>query len=164
MKRAAKETNLTQETLLALVRRIVKEAQALKDKHTTGQKDAPVNYACIFSKDQDEYAALIEVVSTMGPQVDSTQMGPIFDIGGIETSAGRLRVLKVRLPDQKRPERGDADFTVSNYPEFKRTYLTQPGFGLLTRPNFEMIELADPDFDALAYFSYPPLDEQLGLK
>jgi hypothetical protein len=80
------------------------------------------------------------------------------------TTAGRLQLLKLRAPDKSRRERGDADFTVSNYQTFKSKYLNSPGFKLIVRDKFEMIELSDPTFGVLAYFSNPPLDVQLGLK
>jgi len=33
---------------------------------------------------------------------------------------------------------------------------------IIEREEMEMIELMDPAFDVRAYFSHPPLDEQLG--
>ena len=73
-------------------------------------------------------------------------------------------MLKIRRPDPKRPERGDADFTVSDYQTFKKTQLGKPGFGLIERTNMEMLELVDPDFDVLAYYSHPTLAEVLGIQ
>ncbi len=155
---------MTSENVTKLIQEIVEQAQLLKDKYILGEKKAPVNYACIFSQTEKEYKELLEIIQKMGLQVDKTSMGPIFDIGGIETKAGRLRVLKLRLPDTKRPERGDADFTVKNYAKLKKDYLSKPGFNLLIRPKFEMIELSDSAFNVLAYFSSIPMNEQLGLK
>jgi len=71
-------------------------------------------------------------------------------------------LLKIRKPDPTRPELGDADFTVENYPEFKQRHLSKTGFSLIQkRKDFEMLELADPKFHVRAYFSNPPLDKQL---
>ena len=39
--------------------------------------------------------------------------------------------------------------------------VNKPGFKILRKPDFYMIELMDPDFDVRAYFSNPPLDKQL---
>jgi hypothetical protein len=96
--------------------------------------------------------------------VEETSTGPLFHIQPLNTIAGKLRLLKIRKPDTTRLELGDADFTVSNYPEFKKKYLSQKGFSLIVRKNFEMIELVDPKFSVRAYFSNPPLDKQLGIK
>lgn len=155
---------MTSENVIKLIQGIVEEAQLLKDKYILGEKKAPVNYACIFSQTEKEFNEFLKIIQKMGPQVDTTSMGPIFDIGRIETKAGRLRVFKLRLPDIKRPERGDADFTVKDYVKFKKDYLFKTGFNLLIRPKFEMIELSDPTFNVLAYFSSIPMNEQLGLK
>ncbi len=154
---------MTSENVIKLIQEIVEQAQLLKDKHVSGENNAPVNYACIFSQTEKEFNDFLEIIKKMGPEVEKTSKGPIFDIGGIETKAGRLRVLKLRLPDIKRPERGDADFTVKNYPKFKKDYLSKPGFNLIIKPKFEMIELSDPAFNVLTYFSSIPMNEQLGL-
>lgn len=150
------------EDLKTLVQDIVKQASELRDKHTT-EKNARVNYSAIFSQSQDEYDALLAAARQLGEVIDNTPTGPLFHIEPIDTVAGGLRLLKVRAPDKTRPERGDADFTVSDYPEFKRTYLTRDGFKLIEREKLEMIELMDPTFHVRAYFSHPPLDQQLGL-
>jgi hypothetical protein len=41
--------------------------------------------------------------------------------------------------------------------------LNQEGFLLIEREDFEMIELMENNCSVRAYFSYPPLDEQLGI-
>jgi hypothetical protein len=149
--------------LKSLVEDIVKDAELLKNKHIKDD-DSKVNYACIFSQTQEEYQELVAVSSKLGKVVKETPSGPLFHIQPIKTVAGNLQLLKIRLPDATRPERGDADFTISNYPGFKEEYLSKKGFKLIPRDNFEMIELMDPESDVRAYFSYPPLDEQLGIK
>jgi hypothetical protein len=97
----------------------------------------------------------------LGPIADNTATGPVFEIPPLLTPGGELRLLKIRRPDPKRPERGDADFTVSDFETFKREHLSAAGFGLIQRPEMEMIELIDPSFDVLAYYSHPPLAEVL---
>jgi len=72
--------------------------------------------------------------------------------------------LKIRIPDITRPERGDTDFTVSNFSGFEKKYLSKKGFKLIKKENFAMIELMDPKFDVRTYFSNPPLDVQLNIK
>ena len=77
--------------------------------------------------------------------------------------AGNRRLVKIRKPDPKRTERGDADFTVTDYLIFKKKYLSKPGFRIIKRPEMEMIELTDPSFNVLAYFSNPPLGKILNV-
>lgn len=146
-----------------LIKEIVEQAAKLKDKHTEA-KDAKVNYVAIFSQSDHEYNMLLELAKSSGKLIENTPTGPLFNLNPIPTSSGILKLLKVRTHDKTRPERGDADFTVLDYNTFKKTYLSKPGFKLIKRERFEMMELMDPDFNVRAYFSYPPLDEQLGIK
>ena len=148
--------------LQIIIQNIVKDAVVLKNKRTD-QINAPVNYACIFTHSQDEYELLKNVTNQMGTVLEETDKGPLFHITPLATVAGNLKILKIRMPFANRPERGDADFTVHDYENFKKTYLSQPGFNLISKPGFEIMELIDPEFDVLAYFSHPPLDEQYGL-
>jgi|SRR3989344_1579797 len=145
-----------------LIQVIVIEASKLRDARTT-KHQAPVNYACVFSQNEQEYESLISIARQLGKVVQETKMGPVFYIDPLDTVSGNLRLVKIRKPDSKRTERGDADFTVTDYPTFKKTYLNKPGFRLIERSNMEMIELIDPLFNALAYFSNPPLGKVLNL-
>lgn len=149
--------------LIALIQSIVTQSMALKNKHTK-EPDALVNYCAIFSQNQTEYNSNIASAKQIGEVIQDTLTGSLFHITPVKTPAGYLHLLKIRKPDPTRPEKGDADFTIRNYPAFKEQYLGQPGFKLIRRENFEMIELMDPNFPVRAYFSNPPLDQQLGLE
>ncbi len=149
--------------LKQFVQEIVKKANALKNKYTFEEK-APVNYTCIFCQSDEQYNSLVALAQEIGKVVEETPTGPLFHIQPLNTIAGKLQLLKIRKPDAARPELGDADFTITNYPEFKRKYLSQKGFSLIVRKNFEMIELVDPQFNVRVYFSNPPLSKQLGIE
>jgi hypothetical protein len=146
--------------LAGIVRAIVSKAQQLKDKHTR-EFDAPANYACVFAQDRAEYRELCAAAEAMGTVILSTPTGAVFKITPLTTSAGKLDLLKIRIPDKTRPETGDADFTVRDYAEFKKSFLNQKGFSLIQKENMEMLELIDPAFNVRAYFSYPTLAETL---
>ena len=151
------------EDLKLMIQEIVKQANTLKNKHIDDKK-MPVNYACIFSHTQEEYNELLVVTRKIGNVREEMPTGILFQINPLKTVSGILKLLKIRIPDVTRPERGDADFTVSNYPEFKKKYLFKDGWKLIRkREDFEMLELMDPKFDVRAYFSNPPLDRQLGI-
>jgi len=156
---AEKGCIMNMKSLKQFVQEIAEKANALKDKHTS-EKNAPVNYACIFCQSDEQYDSLVTLTQEIGKVVEETPTGPLFHIQPLDTIAGKLQLLKIRKPDTTRPELGDADFTVSNYTEFKKKYLSQKGFSLIVRKNFEMIELVDPKFNVRAYFSNPPLDKQ----
>ncbi len=144
------------------VKNIVKQSTELKNKHIDSKK-TPVNYVCIFSQGKEEYKDLVKLTQKFGKVVKETPTGSLFQIEPLQTISGVLRLLKIRAPDSTRPEQGDADFTISNFSEFKKRYLSKPGFKLIKRKDFEMVELKDPEFDVLVYFSNPPLDKQLGI-
>ena len=137
------------------IQNIVKRATALKNKYINN-KNMPVNYACIFCQNKEEYDKLVEVTRKIGKVIKETPTGLLFQIKPLKTVSGILKLLKIRLPDPIRPERGDTDFTVSNFPEFKKKYLLKSGFKLIKREGFEMIELVDSKFDVRVYFSNPP--------
>lgn len=161
MDRSTKTVDI--ENLKLLVQRIVKQALDLKNAHTD-QDTAPVNYACIFSQTEREHRELCKAAEELGAVVRETPNGPLFRIAPLATVSGKLQLLKIRAPDQSRPERGDADFTVLDYPNFKKCHLAKPGFKLIIKEQFEMIELRDAAFDVRAYFSYPPLTTQLNIE
>ncbi len=106
---------------------------------------------------------MIEAAEKIGKVIKETSTGLLFQIEPLETISGVLKLLKIRIPDPTRPEEGDADFTVSNFSNFKNKYLSKNGFELIKREDFVMIELMDPEFNVRAYFSNPPLDKQLGI-
>jgi hypothetical protein len=149
--------------LKKLVQEIVTEAQRLSAAYTS-EGNAPVNYACVFAHSAAEFDELAILARQLGPMAQETAMGPVFHIAPLQTAAGNLELLKIRRPDAKRLERGDADFTVADYESFKKTYLGKPGFGIIKRSEMKMIELIDPSYDAIAYFSHPILAAVLKIK
>ncbi len=151
------------EDLKTIIQEIVKEATSLRNKHIDN-RNAPVNYACIFSQSEGEYKELLAVATKIGNVIEEMPTGFLFQIGPVETVSGVLKLLKIRIPDVTRPERGDADFTISNFPSFKKRYLSKKGWKLIKkREDFEMLELMDSEFNVRAYFSNPPLDVQLNI-
>jgi hypothetical protein len=152
------ETNLE-----SAVRTIVQRANTLRLKHAS-KFDAHVSYCAIFCQDDRQFDSINTAASGIGVLADDTPTGPVYVVPPIDTVVGPLRVVKVRKPDTTRPEKGDTDFGVANYAEFKAANIGRPGFKLIVRPNFEMIELMDPDFDVRAYFSHPPVEEHSGIK
>ncbi len=154
---------MSTEDFKQLIQDIVQRSRELKNQHTT-EKNAQVNYAAVFAQNEKEYKELYEAATQIGKVIKNTPTGDLFETVRVDTVAGKLRLLKIRKPDATRPERGDADFTVTDYLAFKSAYLPKSGFKLIERNDFEMIELIDQKFNVRAYFSNPPLNQQLGLK
>ena len=153
---------MTTDDLKKLAQRIVAESHRLSAAHTS-EHQAPVNYACVFTQNDVEYEEMVKVARQLGSVAQETAMGPVFHMAPLSTEAGILRLLKIRRPDPKRSERGDADFTVADYETFKKTYLGRPGFSIIKRTEMEMIELIDPSYNVIAYYSHPTLAAVLKL-
>lgn len=154
---------MDQEGVKNLVKEIVKKACFLKDKYTD-QKEAPVSYVAIFCQNDEEYEEFTEIVKTFSSVINETPTGFHYKINPLDTVSGPFKILKIRKPDKTRPERGDADFNVTNYEEFKKKHLSLEGFKLIERKDHEMIELMEKGADVRVYFSNPPVDELLGIK
>ena len=139
---------------------IVQRCTELKDKYID-EKNLEIDYICIFSHTQQEYNELFEQAEKIGKIVDKTPTGPVFAFNfPSRTIAGSPKLLKVRKPDETRPQRGDVDFN-TDYENFKKKYLDNKRFTLIKRGKLEMIELKDNNFDVLVYFSSIPLSKQL---
>lgn len=150
--------------LYKFIKEIVSKSNDLKNKYTD-EVDAKVNYACIFCKSEDDYNNYIELLKNDNNKIiEDTYSGPLFRLNDLETVAGTLKLLKIRRFDDKHLDLGDADFTVSNFEEFKNKCIDKPNFNLISKEDFEMIELMEDDSDVRAYFSNPPLDIELGIK
>lgn len=143
-----------------LVREIVSDALQLHKAHCPETK-AVVNYVCIFSHTDEELHNLRMATAKLGSIVEDTPTGFVYYISPISTVAGDATLLKIRNPDPTRFQLGDADFTVLDYLEFKNAHVSKPGFKLIQRSDFEMLELADDAFSVLAYYSQPTLLEIL---
>ena len=125
-----------------------------------------INYSAIFCQNDKEYDELNFEASLIGNAVEDTPTGPLYKLNeSIKTPVGPLWLLKIRKPYITHLQRGDADYTLNDYQVFKEKYLQdQEHFKLIDRGNFEMIELKDPKFNVLCYFSNIPLTLQLGIE
>jgi len=142
---------------------IVNETIQLNNKYTS-ETNAPIDWVAIFSQNASEYESFLKETKRIGKIVKDTPTGPIFKLGSpIKTKAGEIFIIKIRKPDKTRPQRGDADFRIDNYKEFKEKYLSDQHFSLIERKDYQMLELKDSDFDVLVYFSNPPISKVLGL-
>lgn len=157
------EMAVTEKSFVEVARIIVDTANSLKRKHAP-QYAGHVSYCCYFSQSEESFEKLNKSVAAVGRLAKDTKTGPVYVVPRIDTVAGPLRVFKVRKVDPSRKELGDADFALQDYESFKRENIGRPGFKLIEREEFEMIELVDPEFNARAYFSNPPIEEHQGIK
>ncbi|MBI3888143.1 hypothetical protein HY310_03705 [Candidatus Microgenomates bacterium] len=145
-----------------IINYIILKCVDLKNKYVS-EKNLDADYICIFSQSEAEYQDLVKQAATIGEIVDETKTGPLFKfIYPPQTIAGKPKVLKIRIPDPTKKQRGDVDFT-TNYQDFKDKYFDDDKFKLIVREKFEMLELADQEFDVLVYFSRVPPSQLAGV-
>jgi len=132
-------------------------------KRFTDEKNPTIDYVAIFSKDENEFKNLELVAENMGHEVDkeTARTGRTFLLDqSLNTSAGVLSLIKIRKPDDTRPQRGAPDFKIQNYPQFKEKYLGSNGnFTLMPKKNYEMIEIKG--VDVLVYIPDKTLGERM---
>lgn len=154
---------LTMDELITTIQYIVSKSNELKNTfpETTS---APVEFACIFCQNDEEYEKYTNLINPLGKVVEDTKSGYTYFLKEpISTSSGLLRLVKIRKPDSARKERGDADFN-TNYKKLKEKYVDDPRFELIKRDNFEMLRLSEPNFDVMVCFSNIPKSTILGIK
>lgn len=141
----------SKEKLLEAVQYVASSATKL-GQQVVGE-EYPINSLTIFSHYQDEFAKLKEILLEMG-KLDHENNGPFVQLNNpITLPNNDLQLLRVRQPDPYRLQVGCCDFQVPNYEEFKSVFLNKNpnNLRLITRPEYEMIEFFDPNFDILAY-------------
>lgn len=77
--------------------------------------------------------------------------------------------LYIRRPDQYRAQVGDVDFILEDekYRELKKSLANDTkidGAKIFDRPDLDMVELSNPDIDALAYVSNGAMTEKVRVK
>jgi len=149
--------------LITTINYIVSHSTKLKDRYTSAST-ASIEFACIFCQNEEEYKEFTKSIETLGKIIEKTQSGFTYLLDKpLETTAGPLRLVKIRKPDLDRPERGDADFN-TDYKNFKDRHQRNPRFELVKRETFEMLRLSSPKFDVMACFSDIPKSKDLGIK
>ncbi|HZV75653.1 MAG TPA: hypothetical protein VFF79_18225 [Conexibacter sp.] len=120
-----------------------------------------MSYVAIFCQNDDMYSTVDKLVSAAGRAANVTATGTVYVVPEVPTACGPLRIVKVRVPDTSRPERGDADFRLvsSDHAALRARIDAEDALKLIDRDTFTMIELRDPAFDVRAYFSQPPVEE-----
>jgi|SRR3989338_11614691 len=150
------------DNLISTINYIVSRSAELKNKFTDASS-APVEFACIFCQNEEEYNKFTSAIEKLGKIVEKTPSGFTYFLDmPLKTIAGPLRLVKIRKPDF-RHERGDADFN-TDYENFKKKYQDNSKFELIKREAFEMLRLSDPNFDVMTCFSNVPKSRSLGIK
>lgn len=139
------------EKLQEAIKYISVQTTALCKKVTNNEY--PIGYLTIFSHYPKEFEKLKEMALRLG-KIVGDHNGPIFRLHSpIKLISNDLAKIRVRKPDPYRLHVGCTDFIMPSYDSFKKTFLRKNpnNLRLIKRPEFEMIEFFDPDYDVLAY-------------
>lgn len=132
-------------------------------KRFTDEQNPVIEYAAIFSKDDNEFRNLEQIAETMGTEVnkETIETGRTFLLDQpVDTVAGPVSLVKIRKPDDTRPQLGAPDFKIHNYSEFKEKYIRKNGnFTLMLKKDYEMIEIKGKD--VLVYIPNKTLSERI---
>lgn len=128
------------------------------------QEELILDYVDIFPKSEEERISLQEVLNKLGSEICKTKTGPTYLLSKpLPTKFGPLKLVRVRIYDKQKKQKGAPDFEVKNYKKFKEKYLKKQCFHLIERPKYEMIELNVKNSNVLIYFPNETLSESLGL-
>lgn len=115
-------------------------------------KAFPIKSLTVFAHSQLEFELMCEMLTKVGKPYNYNN-GPRVELyEPIEIGENRITHIRIRKPDLERPQVGCSDFETT-YETFKSEYLSKypDSLSLIKRPEYEMIELHDKNFDVLAY-------------
>lgn len=141
----------TKNELLEAINYVAIKSTELSKKITGNEY--PISTLTIFSHYPNEFENLKKIIFDLG-ELSSENNGPYVRLKTpIELPNNKLEILRVRQPDPYRLHVGCNDFEVPDYEEFKSKFLeSNPhNLRLIERPEYDMIEFFDPDFDVLSY-------------
>ncbi|MDD5031866.1 MAG: hypothetical protein PHR36_02350 [Patescibacteria group bacterium] len=139
-----------QKELIEAVKYIASETSKMAQKIVG--KRFPINSLTVFAQSQPKFDLLIEILAKIGKPYNYNN-GPRVELyEQIKVGENNITYLRIRKPDPERPQIGCNDFE-TDYEIFKREYLLKEAnnLSLIKRPEYEMIELHDKEFDVLAY-------------
>lgn len=151
-----------------IAKQIVSASSPILDKYVTSKYKLKLDYVDIFPKSEEEHKELLEQLKSLGKPIWSGSTGKTYLLDEpIETDKGLLKLLRVRIFDNsKLAFRGHPDYAVKKeeYDDFKDYLLKQENVNLMKRPEYEMVEIWDEDFDVAVYFPSIPLTEDVEKK
>lgn len=143
-----------------IVNQIVSDSQKVIAKNLNDEK-LDLDYVAIFSQSESEFDNLMSKIKHLGTVAEDTKTGQTFLLKTpISTPVGPLSLIKIRIPDSTRTQRGDTDFR-SDFNLLKNKYQNLPNFKLIDRGEYQMLELIDPVFNVRVYFSSVPLSSDI---
>jgi len=111
----------------------------------------PIMSLTIFSHSEPEFESLGKILAELGEPYNYNN-GPRIKLHKpIEIDGNKILYLRIRKPDIERPQVGCDDFE-TDFKSFKEKYLSKhANLELIRRPEYDMIEMKDKEFEVLAY-------------
>ena len=139
-----------QKELVEVIKYVASETSKMAEKIVG--RTFPIKSLTVFAHSQSEFELLNEILAKIGKPYNYNN-GPRVELyEPIEVGENFITHLRIRKPDPERPQVGCNDFE-TDYGDFKSEYLSKHAnnLNLIKRPEYEMIELHDKEFDILAY-------------
>ena len=116
-------------------------------------KSLSINSLTVFSHYDAEYKKLLKIIYKIGKPYNKHNGLCVKLHKTIEVGEHSIQYLRIRKPDPYRTQVGCNDFEVGDYQSFKKNHVPKypQNLRIIERPDYEMIEFFDPDFDVLAY-------------
>ena len=144
-------------------------------KHVFGKYLPIAGNMGIFCHYEDEYELLTKFRKELTEASDNLNQkyfrlhNPIVIPARGDVPETTYTYLYIRRPDQYRAQGGDVDFVVGDKEYIKLKESLQKGSQIngakiFDRPDLDMVELSDPDIDALAYVSTRAMTEKVRVK
>jgi hypothetical protein len=140
----------SREELIETVKYVASETSRMAEK-VLG-KTFPIKSLTVFSHSPEDFESLCKMLEGLGKPYDNNN-GPRIELyDPIEIGGNRITHLRIRKPDSERPQVGCNDFE-TDYVAYKNQHLPKhpENLRVIKRPEYEMIELSEKDFNVLAY-------------
>ncbi len=117
------------------------------------RQNLPISSLTVFAHYPEEYEHLTKILNALGTFYNENNGPRVVLDKPLKIGNNTITHLRVRKPDPHRMQVGCNDFDIENYIEFKKqNLLAHPNnLRLIDRPEYEMVEFFDPDYDVLAY-------------
>lgn len=143
--------------------KIVAESQAILSDYEILQFSPVLDYVDIFPQNEEEHFALAAEIETLGKPVFKTSTGTTYKLfKPVDTVQGPLELIRVRIYDETRTAfLGHPDYAIAEYEKAKEFLLQKENVGMLTRPDYDLIEVWDPKYKVLLYIPSVPLTKDI---
>ncbi len=122
-----------------------------------------LDFVDIFPKSVEECTKLTSELRVLGSPVFSTETGATYKLHvALPTASGDFSLVRVRKFDPTKLEfLGHPDYVFKNYAMVKELLLRDPHVNVVTRPEYEMLEIWDKDFEVCLYVPSVPLSNDI---